>query len=336
VEEFTWRSSERTVVFGRGALARAVRSLEAHGFTPYELLVSRRALAGAPHELTAAAAAIHVLGPEAVPEASAQALGGIAGRPDLLAYGGGRTIDAAKAIAAVTGSRVAAIPTTLAGSATTGIHRLPAGRESEARGLVRPLLVIADPAEMTSSPEPQLRATAMNALAHGAESLYAPGANPVSESMALRGARLIATSLDLEPGRRDVSDLASGAILCAAAIDSTGLALHHALCQTLVRVMALPHAETNATMLPHTMAAMTHRAPHQISELAGALGVSAGGVGYRIEELSGGPRHLADIGAERNKIDEVLDAVEARGDAAANTPGAPDRAAISGIIEEAW
>jgi maleylacetate reductase len=336
VEEFTWRSAERTVVFGRGALARAPQSLEAFEFTSYELLASERALEGAPPELAGGAAAVHVLGPEAVPEASARALEAIDGAPDLVAYGGGRTVDTAKAIAAVNGSRVAAIPTTLAGSATTGIHRLPAGRESEAQGLVRPLLLIADPVEMTSAPEPFLRATAMNALAHGAESLYAPGANPVSEVTALRGARLIATSLDLEPGRRDVSDLASGAILCAAAIDSTGLALHHAMCQTLVRVMALPHAETNATMLPHTMAAMTHRAPHQISELAGALGVTAGGVAHRIEELSGGPRHLAGLGADKDKIDEVLDIIETRGDTAANTPDAPDRAALRGIIEEAW
>jgi alcohol dehydrogenase class IV len=273
-----------------------------------------------------------------VPEAAAELLGELAPQPpaDLVALGGGRVIDVGKALAAITGSRVAAIPTTLAGSSMTGIHRLPAGREVEAKGLVRPLLVIGDPEAMTSAPEEQLRSTAMNALAHGAESLYAPGANPASEMTALRGAELIATVLDLEPRLRERSDLASGALLCASAVDSTGIALHHALCQTLVRVMELPHAETNATMLPHTMVAMAPRAPRQIAELAAALGTTAGAVGNRIEDLSGGTRHLADLGADKERIDEVLDVIDDRGDVATNTPDPPGREAIRAIIEEAW
>ncbi|MFN2612737.1 MAG: iron-containing alcohol dehydrogenase [Solirubrobacterales bacterium] len=338
MEAFTWRSGERTVVFGEGALADAPQLLAEHGFTPYQLLSTERALAEHPSELAEDAERVHHVSAGPVPDAATQLLGRVAANPpgDLVAFGGGRVVDTAKAVAAITGSRVAAIPTTLAGSSMTGIHRLPAGREAEAKGLVRPLLVIGDPVPMTSAPEKQLRATAMNALAHGAESLYGPGANPAAEMAALRGAELIAITLDLERQRRDRSDLASGALLCASAIDSTGLALHHALCQTLVRVMELPHAETNAAMLPHTMTAMTHRAPRQITALAGALGVSAGAIGARISELSGGPRNLADLGADPAKIDQVLDAIEARGDVATNTPDPPGREAIGAIIKEAF
>jgi alcohol dehydrogenase class IV len=339
LEPFTWQTGERTVVFGDGALAGATRTLADRGFAPYALLSTERALAEAPPELAQGAEGVHHVPPDPVPDAASQVLGELVeDQPGtgLVAFGGGRVVDAAKAVAAITGSAVAAIPTTLAGSSMTGIHRLPAGRESEAKGLVRPLLVIADPEAMTSAPEEQLRSTAMNALAHGAESLYAPGANPAAEMSALRGAELMSTALDLEPHLRDRSDLASGALLCASAIDSTGLALHHALCQTLVRVMDLPHAETNATMLPHTMVAMAPRAPRQISALAAALGSTAGGIGHRIEDLSGGTRHLADLGADRSKIDEVLDTLEARGDVAANTPDPPDREATRMIIEEAW
>ena len=64
---------------------------------------------------------------------------------NLVALGGGRVIDTAKAVASVTGARVAAIPTTISGAEMTGIHRLPAGAESRVRALVRPALVIADP-----------------------------------------------------------------------------------------------------------------------------------------------------------------------------------------------
>ena len=54
--------------------------------------------------------------------------------------------------------------------------------------MVRPALVVADPVAMTSQAEAALRASSMNALAHGADSLYTPFANPVSEMTALRGA----------------------------------------------------------------------------------------------------------------------------------------------------
>ena len=73
---------------------------------------------------------------------------------------------------------MAAIPTTLSGAEMTAIHRLPAGQEGVAG--VRPALVLADPELMTSAPEAELRATAMNALAHGGDSLYTPLADGLS------------------------------------------------------------------------------------------------------------------------------------------------------------
>ena len=99
--------------------------------------------------------------------------------------------------------RVCAMPTTLSGAEMTTIHRLPAGRETQAPHLVRPVLVIADPVEMTSLDDRRLRASAMNALAHGAEALYGPLANPVATLSALRGAELIASALDRDPDERD-------------------------------------------------------------------------------------------------------------------------------------
>lgn len=331
---FTWRDGERTIVFGDGVLARSPELLAERGFGSYELLTTPRALESAPPDLATKASSVHEVAPGGVPEAAAEIVDRVS--EDLVALGGGRVVDVAKGVAAVGRGRVAAIPTTLAGSPITGIHRLPAGRESEARGLVRPVLVLADPEAMTSSPEPALRATAMNALAHAAESLYAPGANPVCEMAALRGAELIGRSLDTDRVRRDRGDLALGAILGAYAIGSTGLALHHAVCQTLVRVLGLPHAEVNATMLPHTMAAMAHRAPRQIAGLAGALGTTAGAIGARIAELSGGARRLSELGADPERIDEVLDAIEARGDVATNTPDPPDREQLRALLKAAW
>ena len=77
---------------------------------------------------------MHIVPPGQVPDTAA-ALFDQAGAERLVAFGGGRVIDTAKAVAAVTGAEVAAIPTTLSGAEMTGIHRLrPAPRTASGEG----------------------------------------------------------------------------------------------------------------------------------------------------------------------------------------------------------
>jgi hypothetical protein len=73
---------------------------------------------------------------------------------------------------------------------------------------------------MTSAPEPQLRATAMNALAHGAESLYTPLADPSPAMRRFAAPSCSPAPLDQSPRGANVAALALGALLCA--IASTG------------------------------------------------------------------------------------------------------------------
>jgi Iron-containing alcohol dehydrogenase len=313
--DFVWRDAGRTVVFRRGGVAQAVEVLRENGVDEFELLSTPRALGGA-EDLAAAAARVQEVAPGQVPAAAATLMGALAPPPQhvkgvrvrpLVALGGGRVVDVAKAIGAISGAKVVAIPTTLSGAPMTAIHRLPAGAEDRARGLIRPSLVIADPEAMTGQEELEMRASAMNALAHGADTLYVPGSNPVSEMTALRGAALIAGALDEEREGRDRAALALGALLCGYAIDSAGFALHHLICQTLVRVCGTPHAETNAAVLPHSVAFLAERAPEQYKRLAVALGTGRDGLQGRIEQL-GQPRPL-ELGDDDSKLDEALDAM---------------------------
>jgi maleylacetate reductase len=175
----------------------------------------------------------------------------------------------------------------------------------------------------------------MNALAHGADSLYTPFANPVSRMTALRGAELIATALDQERVERDRNALALGAILCGYAIDSGMFALHHVICQTLVRVCGSPHAETNAAILPRAMALMAPRAPEAIEALAAALGTDPAALEARILELGGNPRGLGAAGGDRSRLDEALDAILARPELNF-TPVAPNRHELAALIDSAW
>jgi alcohol dehydrogenase class IV len=334
---FVWRDAGRTVVFDAAGIAAAPKLLAEHGIEQFELLTTTRHLdAGA--GLADAATAVHELPPAdpaaAVPESAAALLDSATG-PKLVALGGGRVIDTAKAIAAVTGADVAAIPTTMSGAEMTGIHRLPAGAEDRVRSFVRPVLVIADPEAMTGAPEAELRASSMNALAHGADSLYTPFANPVSRMTALRGAELIATSLDEDPPERNRAALAQGSILCGYAIDSGAFSLHHVICQTLVRICGCPHAGPNAAILPRAMSFMAPRAPDGLEPLATAIGTTPADIEPRILELGGNPPGLGDQGADRTKLPEALDAMLLRPELAF-TPEPPIRDDLESLIETAW
>lgn len=330
---FVWRDAGRVVVFRRDGIAQAPQLLREHGFAGFELLTTPRALVGAP-ELEAAAEAVHAVPVGQVPEAAAGLLDR-AQAPQLVALGGGRTIDATKAIAAVSGARVAAIPTTLSGAEMTGIHRLPAGAEARVRAMVRPELAIADPEAMTGQPEAALRASAMNSLAHGADSLHTPFANPVSQMTALRGAELIAASLDEAPQERNRAALAQGSLLCAYAIDSAMFGMHHVICQTLVRICGSPHAETNAAILPRAIAFMAPRVSDHLGSLAEALNADPAGLEARILELGGNPSGLGAVGADRSKLDQAIESMLLRPELAF-TPEPPAREDLETLIESAW
>lgn len=330
---FVWRDAGRVVVLRTGGLGQAPQLLRQQGFAGFELLSTPRALLGAP-ELEAAADAVHAVPPGQVPDAAAELLRR-AGSERLVALGGGRVIDSAKAVAAVTGARVAAIPTTLSGAEITGIHRLPAGAESRAGTLVRPELAIADPEAMTGLAEQALRASAMNSLAHGADSLYTPFANPVSEMTALRGAGLIAAALDEDRGDRNRAALAQGSLLCAYAIDSAMFGIHHVICQTLVRICGTPHAETNAAILPRALAFIAPRAPDNLIPLAEALSTDPDDIEARTLQLGGEPAGLGALGADRSKLDQALEAMLLRPELAF-TPEPPSREELAELIDRAW
>lgn len=334
IRDFVWRDAGRTVVLRHDGVAQAPSLLAEHGFPRFELLSTQRALAGAPG-LAAAATAVHEIGPGPVPDLAAPLLGRI-GSENLVALGGGRPIDVAKAVASVSGARVAAIPTTMSGAEMTGIHRLPSGVEAPAHGLVRPRLVIADPAAMSGQPERQLRFSSINALAHGADSLYTPFANPFSEIAALGGADLIAGALDCDRDERDNASLALGSLFCGYAIDSALFGLHHVICQTLVRVCGTPHGETNAAILPRSAALLAERAPYLLGAFADAISTDLDGLEPRLLELGGDPPGLAAAGADPASRGAAIAATLERRELAFVPGSSLTREELGELIDRAW
>lgn len=331
--DFTFRDGERVIRFGPAVVTEAPELLEGSGFDRYALLTTKRAAAQAPGLTSRALRVLHVpQGP--VPEAAASVRRDAGGRP-LVALGGGRVVDAAKAVAGADGQQVAAVPTTLAGSSFTPFHRAPAGVSGSR--MVRPVLVVADSGLMASLPEGPLVATAMNALAHASESLYARGANPVAEGAALRAAELFARGL--APGRLDRPTLALAALLGGYAVGTTGLGLHHALSQTIVRTAGTPHAETNAVMLPHTLRFMAARAPEPLGRLADALGRRGEGPEAAAEAVAAlaeraGPTTLTELGVDAGALPAIA-AAATEHPVIASLPQPPDESALRALLEAA-
>ncbi|HEY0388292.1 MAG TPA: iron-containing alcohol dehydrogenase [Gaiellales bacterium] len=290
---WVWRDGDRAVAYGDDATA----ILHRFGWdSDAQMITSERADPGV-------MPALHV-GDGQVPDLAAALLDRVTvGR--LVAWGGGRVVDVAKALASARGGAVCAVPTTLSGAEMTLLHRKIAGME--ARPSVRPVLVVADPALMCSLPEAALRASTLNALAHGVEALYGPRANPVATMLALRGATLLAGD-----------DRALGSLLCGYAVDSAGYALHHVLCQTIVRTCGTGHAQTNAAMLPQTIRTMLPRAGEALAPLAPALGTSVEHLAERVDELGGRVR----VPIDPRLVDAVVERAMSRAELA-DTPGSP-------------
>ena len=109
----------------------------------------------------------------------------------IVALGGGRVIDVAKALAAARGARALAVPTTLSGAEMTSGHRHARGVD-ESTPRVRCAVVVFDPALAASQPVPELAASSLNALGHAVEGPCTVRANPVATLAAHEAARLIA------------------------------------------------------------------------------------------------------------------------------------------------
>ena len=320
VPPFTWHDGERIVRFGRDALDGARELIGG----PYALLTTPRAAAVAP-ALEAGAREVHHVPHGLVDEVSA-GLRGAVRSSTVVALGGGRVIDVAKAIAAADPPRrVAAVPTTLSAAEMSRTHRVPAGVAPDTPR-VRPALVLNDPALSASQPEPALAASAANALGHAVEAPLTPAANPVATLAAGRAAELIVGGFDRPEPDREA--LALGALLAGYAMCSTGYGLHHVVSQTLARVAGVGHGSANAAMLPHSVAALAGRVPDPAGLAALAPAAS------RLAARAGAAR-LRDLGVERGAIGALAAAAAARPELA-HTPPPASEDELRRLYQAAW
>jgi maleylacetate reductase len=236
-----------------------------------------------------------------------------AGADCVVSLGGGSTTGLGKAIALRTDAPQIVIPTTYAGSEVTPIlGQTENGVKTTLRGPeILPEVVIYD-AELTLGLPVGISMTSgLNAMAHAAEALYARDRNPIASMMAVEGLRAMIEALPgvrMEPQDTKARETALyGAWLCGTVLGAVGMSLHHKLCHTLGGSLDLPHAETHAVLLPHTIAYVEQAVPDQLAPLAALVGGRAGTGLYDFAARLGAPASLAALGVGEEDLDAMAE-----------------------------
>jgi maleylacetate reductase len=350
------------VLFGRGALHRVGE--EAGTFGHRVLFVCTPSLMSSSHAGVVRASLGDLLVAEFngvaphVPSESVEAARALAIQHKVdvvVAMGGGSAIGVGKGVALPTPRmgdgqggwvpKLIAIPTTYAGSEMTsvvGITDRAEGRKRLHRDpAALPKLAIYDP-EVTLELPPELTATtAMNALAHCVEAVYARDANPVVVAVALEGIRRIVQSLPRcisEGGDIDArEELMLGAYLAAFGIANATMGLHHGLCHALGGRTGIPHGVANAIMLPHVMRFNADAVPAAMAEIAGALGNAdkAPSATAALVASLPVPQRLHDAGVEWEALPIVARDAAASASVQAN-PRVASESDLLDILRAAW
>jgi maleylacetate reductase len=310
------------VVFGPGALAELGPELDARGASRVMVIVAARdadlaaqaaSSLGERVALTWAEVAQHVpVGLAA--RATASALE--AGVDTVVTVGGGSTTGLGKAVAVEAKLPLVAVPTTYAGSEMTPIYGLTGdGEKRTARHAdALPQLVIYDPRLLATLPRAVAGPSALNALAHCAEALWAANRDPVNDAVAVDGARRIHRYLPAAYAGDDVAargQVLLGASMAGTALASAGTSLHHSLCHLLGGMFDSPHAETHAILLPYVIGFLRPAIGEPITRLAESFGVAGDQLEREIWALAqsvGTPRGLRAIGLTETQVEQATSA----------------------------
>jgi len=344
--EFTARTAQVRVRFGIGASRSVADDVRALG-------CARALVLSTPQQVAAAMQTAEDLGPLAAGifskaamhtpiDITTEALAHVAEvRADcVVAVGGGSTTGLGKAIALRTNLPQVVIPTTYAGSEATPILGQTENglKTTVTDDRVQPEVILYDPDLVARLPIAMTVTSALNAIAHAVEALYARDRNPLSSMLAMEGIRAFARALPqvvAAPGDLTArGETLYGAWLCGTVLGQVGMALHHKLCHALGGTFNLPHAETHAVILPHAVAYTEPAVRDLLAPVAEVLGgATAGAALYGFAKRMGAPMALRDIGLKEADLDRATEI------ATKNpywNPRPVDPAPLRALLQRAW
>ncbi|MBR0756761.1 maleylacetate reductase [Bradyrhizobium jicamae] len=317
-QPFIYQTSPMRVVFGTGTIKGLPDELDKLGIKRALVLATRRqqaelgdiaALTGGRMAGLFDGAIVHT--PVAVTEQAMQVVRDL--KPDgVVAIGAGAAVGLGKAIALRTDLPQLVMPSSYAGSEMTPVlgETVDGVKTTQSSPKILPETVIYDVNLTLSMPTRFSAISGLNAIAHAAEALYARDGNPITALMAEEAIAKLASALPevmARPCDVDVrSDALYGAWLCGVCLGTVGMALHHKLCHTVGALFDLPHAETHAVLLPHTIAYNTSAAREALGRAARALRSPGAADGlFELSAKLGAPRSLAEIGMPEDGIDKA-------------------------------
>jgi maleylacetate reductase len=338
----------RVFRFGWGALDQLPAVAEELGLSRLALLTTRRGLAQVDGDSFAAVFSgvlphvpAHTVeeAVRIVDEADADA---------VVAVGGGSAVDTGKAVALALAERgrdvkAIAVPTTYAAAEWTHYFGVLDEEARTKRGgmgeAARPSGAVYDPALAVGLSLEHTVGTAMNALAHCAEALYAPGRTDDSDRHAHCGARAIGHALPIVAGdlasRYGRTRLLEGAMRSAWALADGGMALGHAMAQAVGGRYGVPHGAANAVCLAPALRFNEEAAPEALAKLGAALGTDDPIA--RVAQLAGlgGFGRLRDLGVPEDELDLLGEIAAARAPARAN-PRSASPAEVAQLFRDIW
>lgn len=344
-DSFIFGGITTRVVFGSGTRDRIADEVAALGHATAFVLSTPQQAGQADDiakRLGAAAAGVFTQAAMHTPvDVTARAVAAFAdsGADCVVAIGGGSTTGLAKAIATRTGADQIIIPTTYAGSEMTDIlGETEQGAKTTRRDpSIRPEAVIYDVDLTLGLPVPMTVTSALNAIAHGIEGLYATDANPITDMMTLDAMRAFRDGLPRVVAQPDDAaargQVLYGAWLCSCVLGQVSMALHHKLCHVLGGSFDLPHAETHAIMLPHTAGFNAVAVPDKLAPVADIFGGTVGGGLWDFARANGAPLRLADLGLSEGDLDTAAEIATRN---PYDNPRPFDRGDIRAILGAAW
>jgi alcohol dehydrogenase class IV len=295
-----------------------------------------------------------------------------AGRHDgVIAIGGGSALDAAKAVAFMSGQTrplwdfedvgdnwnradpagiapSIAVPTTAGTGSEVGRVSVITDDETHTKRLIfhpriMPVAVIADP-ELTVGMSPKITAaTGMDALAHCIEAYCAPGFHPMADGIALEGIRLVHDWLAV--ACRDGRNMeARTNMLAAATMGATafqkGLGAVHSLSHPLGAIYGTHHGLLNGVLLPYVLDFNRTAIDAKMGRLAAYVGLGKGGFdGVRnwliaLRHEIGIPETLGAVGIDDSRAAEIARAA-LKDPTAPTNPVALDEASLAALFRAA-
>ncbi len=256
----------------------------------------------------------------------------------FVALGGGSAIDLCKAASFETPRPVIAIPTTYGGSELTRGAGRTMKREKSAVVWRAPRAIVYDSELTLDLPLRPSAGSAMNALAHCVEGLYAPQAQPLALLAAENGIRLLGRALRALPGApRDAAlreQLLYGAYLAGVALAGTGMALHHRICHVLGGRYGIAHGDANAVILPHVVRFNAPAAESAIAQVANALETKdAAEALVNLARNATAPTSLRELELPETELAQLADIALAT---PLRNPRPVERAALLELLQKAW